>query len=244
MKRMKRLIAFVAVVLGMSMTTWAQNAQNGFSLRTGGSFPVNFLDKDGGISGITFDNAATTFGDAAMGWNAGLKFQFKLLGSLSMFASADVFYSDVTDEYTGLLDDLGLDLNDLGVDENMILPLCLNAPVLVGLNWQIINLKIVQLWAEAGVGVNFHSVFSLDEEDVYFERSLEADDLYRTAAAVAWQAGAGITLGGKVSLGVHYYAFGNSDVNTVDDWADKLAGEFESGKVNPSMMVLRLGYHF
>ena len=241
---MKRLIAFVAVVLGMSMATWAQNAQNGFSLRAGGSFPADFLSQNGSISGITFDNAATTFNDAAMGWNAGLKLQFKLLGSLSLFASADVFYSDVMDEYTGILEASGLDLNDLGVDENAFLPLCLNAPVLAGLNWQIINLKVVQLWAEAGVGINFHSVFSLDEADVYSKRSLEADELVSTAAAVAWQAGAGVTFGGKVSLGVHYYAFGNSDINTVDDWADKLAGEFESGKVNPSMMVIRLGYHF
>ena len=73
--------------------------------------------------------------------------------------------------------------------------------------------------------------------------------VYRMAAGVAWQTGVGVTIGGKVSLGVHYYALGTQDIESgksgmFDDWADKLAGEFEEGKINPSMMVLRLGYHF
>ena len=249
MKIFKRLVLSV-FVLGISSMLSAQNAQNGLSLRVGGSFPVDFFDKGGVMSDVTLDNAATTFGDAATGWNAGLKYQLGLLGNWGLFASADVFYSDVRGDYDELLSKAGL-------DQNVMLPLCFNAPVMVGLNWQVINLKVLALWAEAGVGVNFHNALSLegafDEWDDVIERDIDTDELYRTAAAVAWQAGAGITLGGKVSLGVHYYAFGAADIEgklfgeeggAFGDWADKLAGEFESGKVNPSMLVLRLGYSF
>ncbi len=242
MKKMNRLMAFVAIVLSVSISSLAQNAQNGFSLRIGGSFPVDAFDKEGSMSGISIDNAAETMGNAALGWNAGLKLQMGLPLGLGLFVSGDVFYSDVRGEYTDMF-------TKAGMNEDVMLPLCYNFPVLAGLNWQVLNLKVLQLWAEAGVGVNLHNVLSLDEAFGIAPSQIKASDVYRMAAGVAWQTGVGVTIGGKVSLGVHYYALGTQDIESgksgmFDDWADKLAGEFEEGKINPSMMVLRLGYHF
>lgn len=248
MKNVKRLVAIIAVVLGVSASTFAQN---GFSLRFGGSFPVGTFAEGGSMSNITLGNAAAAFGDAAMGWNAGLRGQFKLLGGINLFATADVFYSDVASDYVGAFAENGVDIKN-----NSLLPMCVNAPVMAGVNLKLIDLKVLSLWAEAGVGVNFHSVFLMDDWDSFDNvvvDELKYSDMYRTAASVAWQVGAGITIAKKVSLGVHYYTFGASEIEgtlfgeeggALNDWANKLVGEFDSGEITPSMLVLRLGYHF
>lgn len=241
MKNLKRMIASVAVVLGVSMS---MSAQNGLSLRVGGNFPVGAFGEGGSMADIALNNAASTLGGAATGLNAGLKYQFGLLGNLGMFASADVFYN-------GLKDELTEDLKKL--DDDVNLPSYVNIPVMLGLNYKVIDLSVIALWAEAGVGVNFRNISSMETETEVLESEIEAGTDYHMAATVAWQAGVGVTIAKKVSLGLHYYTFGNSEIKgklfaegdgLIDDWADKLAGEFETGKVNPSMMVLRVGYHF
>lgn len=241
MKNVKRVIASVAVVLGISMS---MSAQNGLSLRAGGNFPVGAFGEGGSMADIALNNAASTLGGAATGLNAGLKYQFNVLGNLGVFASADVFYN-------GLKNELTEDLKKL--DEDVNLPSYVNIPVMLGLNYKVIDLSVASLWAEAGVGVNFRNISSLEQETEILGSEIETGAEYHMAATVAWQAGVGVTLGQKISLGLHYYAFGNSEIKgkpfaedggLIGDWADKLTSEFETGKLNPSMMVLRVGYHF
>ena len=241
MKNVRRMIASAAVVLGISMSSFAQS---GLSLRVGGNFPVGAFGEGGSMADIALNNAASTLGGAATGLNAGLKYQYNLLGNLGLFASADVFYN-------GLKNDLVEDLKNL--DDDVNLPSYLNIPVMVGVNYTVLDFKVASLWAEAGVGVNFRNISSMETEQEILGSEIEAGTKYNMAATAAWQAGVGVTIGQKVSLGLHYYTFGNSaikgepfaeDGGLIGDWADKLTGEFESGKLNPSMMVLRVGYHF
>lgn len=241
MKNVKRVIASVAVVFGISMSMFAQN---GLSLRVGGNFPVGAFGEGGSMSDIALNNATSILGGAATGLNAGLKYQFNLLGNLGVFASADVFYN-------GLKNELTEDLKNL--DDDVSLPSYVNIPVMLGVNYTVLDFSVASLWAEAGVGVNFRNISSMETETEILGSEIEAGTDYHMAATVAWQAGVGVSLGQKISLGLHYYTFGSSaikgepfaeDGGLIGDWADKLAGEFETGKVNPSMMVLRVGYHF
>jgi hypothetical protein len=133
MKNVKRMIASAAVVLGISMSSFAQS---GLSLRVGGNFPVGAFGEGGSMADIALNNAASTLGGAATGLNAGLKYQFNLLGNLGLFASADVFYN-------GLKNDLVEDLKNL--DDDVNLPSYLNIPVMVGVNYTVLDFKVASL---------------------------------------------------------------------------------------------------
>lgn len=235
MKNVKKAIALVAVIFGVSMSSFAQN---GLSVRAGGNFPMGSFAEGGSLSDIALSNVSSTLGGAATGLNAGLKYQFGILGNLSAFASADLFYN-------GLKSDLKEDLKS--IDDDAEFPSYLNIPVMVGANYTILDIIGTTLWAEAGIGVNLRNISESSAEIA----TVETEASYNMAATFAWQAGVGVSVGGKVSLGLHYYAFGSSEIKgksiTEAGWGDisaDLKDEFQSGKLNPSMIVIRLGYHF
>lgn len=241
MKNVKKAIALVAVIFGVSMSSFAQS---GLSVRVGGNFPMGSFAEGGSLSDIALSNASSTLGGAATGLNAGLKYQFGILGDLSVFASADLFYN-------GLKSDLKEDLQK--IDDDAEFPSYLNIPVMVGANYQLLDIAGAALWVEAGLGVNFRNISSLESETEILGSEFETGTSYKMATTFAWEAGIGVSVAEKVSLGLHYYAFGSSTVNgdpfvkdggAIGDWADQFKDEFQSGKLNPSMIVIRLGYHF
>lgn len=241
MKSVKKAIALVAVIFGVSMSSFAQN---GLSVRVGGNFPMGAFAEGGSLSDIALNNASSKLGGAATGLNAGLKYQFGLLGNLSVFASADLFYN-------GLKGDLKEDL--LKLDDDAKLPTYMNIPVMAGVNYELLDIAGAALWVEAGLGVNFRNISSLESESNIFGSEIETGTSYKMATTFAWEAGVGVSVADKVSLGLHYYAFGSSAINgdpyvedggAIGNWADQFKDEFQSGKLNPSMIVIRLGYHF
>jgi len=235
MKNVKKAIALVAVIFGVSMSSFAQN---GLSVRVGGNFPMGAFAEGGSLSDIALNNASSKLGGAATGFNAGLKYQFGLLGNLSAFASADLFYN-------GLKSDLKEDF--LKLDEDADFPSYLNIPVMIGANYTILDIIGTTLWAEAGIGVNLRNISESSAELAV----VETEASYNMAATFAWQAGVGVSVSGKVSLGLHYYAFGSSEIKGerikeagFGGISGNLKEEFQKGKLNPSMIVIRLGYHF
>ncbi len=228
MKNVKKAIALVAVIMGVSTASFAQN---GFSVRAGGNFPIGTFGK-GDVTDMALNSLKSSeFGGAATGFNVGLKYQLSLLGNISAFASADFFYNGLKSE---IKDDLKAIAN-LANNDDYTVPAYINLPVMAGVNYTILDIIGTTLWAEAGVGANFRSITGTSDDETP----------YASATTFAWQVGIGVSVSNAVSLGLYYYGLGASEVdfksdNKVTDAMNKL----NESKLNPSMVVIRLGYHF
>lgn len=240
MKNVKRTIVCVAIMLGMSTFSFAQK---GFSVCVGGSFPVGKFAQ-GGAGDMALMAPTSELGAAATGINGGVKYQFNVLGDLGVFASADLFYN-------GLKKDVVETVK--GDNENVELPSYMNIPLMVGANYTLLKLAGISLWAEAGAGVNFRNITaSSASAAVGTLVSGSTESNYDFSASVAWQVGVGVSLS-KLSLGVHYYGFGASEISGDTTTSADLGGifggetkpiEFTAGKLNPTMLVARLSYTF
>ena len=240
MKNVRRVIACVAVMLGVSTIGFAQS---GLSVRVGGSFPVGTFAQ-GGAGDMALMIPTSELGAAATGVNGGVKYQLNILGDLGVFASADLFYN-------GLKKDVVETMK--GDNENVNLPSYMNIPLMAGVNYTLIELLGASLWAEAGAGVNLRNITASSASaavGTLISGSTESD--YDFSASVAWQVGVGVSLS-KLSLGVHYYGFGASEISGESTTSADLGGifggetkpmEFTAGKLNPTMLVARVSYTF
>ena len=240
MKNVKRVIACVAVMLGMSTIGFAQS---GLSVRVGGSFPVGTFAQ-GGAGDMALTMPASELGAAATGVNGGVKYQLNILGDLGVFASADLFYNGLKKEVVETMKD---------DNENVELPSYMNIPLMVGANYTLLKFAGASLWAEAGAGVNLRNITASSASaavGTLISGSTESN--YDFSTSVAWQVGVGVSLS-KLSLGVHYYGFGASEISgettTSADLGGILGGEtkpmeFTAGKLNPTMLVARVSYTF
>lgn len=251
MKNVKKVMALAAVILGFSVSAVAQN---GFTVRVGGNFPVGAFGQGDNTAELALSSTEATLGGSAIGFNAGLKYQFGVAGNLSAFATADFFYNglkgDIKEEWKG-------------DNENITLPSYMNIPVMLGLNYTLLDIIGTTLWVEAGAGANFcnitKSAVEINEEIFGVSLSGSAKSVYDLSTTFAWQAGIGVCFDNTVTLGLHYYGFGKSEIKgetVIDanastgigniDLNDILGeeGNFAFGKLNPSMVVVRLGYTF
>ena len=249
MKNVKKAIALVAVIMGVSTVSFAQS---GFSVRAGGNFPVGTFGQGEDFGKIALNNAKAELGGAAIGFNVGAKYQLGLFGNLSAFASADFFYNGLKGVIKEAMKVEGTDV---------VAPAYMNIPVMVGANYTILDIIGTTLWVEAGAGVNFRNITSQSIDystEIPFVGAVNAsaESTYNMSTTFAWQAGIGVSLSGTVSLGLHYYGFGSAPISyetAIDAGASNLGslagilgedGSFNGGKLNPSMVVIRLGYHF
>lgn len=226
MKNVKKAIALVAVIMGVSTASFAQN---GLSVRAGGNFPVGTFGQ-GDVTDIAVSpvDAKSKLGGAATGFNLGLKYQLSVLGDISAFASADFFYNGLKSE---IKDDLKA-MADLVNNDDYTVPAYINLPIMLGVNYTILDIIGTTLWAEAGAGANIRSITggSID---------------YAASTTFAWQVGIGVSVSDAVSLGLHYYGFGASELELEsNNIAEEIYNKANGGKLNPSMVVIRLGYHF
>ncbi len=239
MKNVKKAIALAAVIFGVSTASFAQN---GFTVRAGGNFPVGAFGK-GDVKDIALVNVKSLNGGAAIGFNAGVKYQLGIIGNLGVFGTADFFYnglkSDIKEAWKG-------------DNENIKLPTYMNIPVMLGANYTILDIIGTTLWVEAGAGANFRNISSSTASAALGSLiSGDTESDYNLSTTFAWQAGIGVSLDNTITLGLHYYAFGSSEIKgetissgNLGSFGGEFKNEFSSGKLNPSMVVVRLGYTF
>ena len=241
MKNVKKAIALVAVILGVSTMSFAQN---GFSIHAGGNFPMGTFGKGGSLSDIALNNAVAEVGGAATGFNAGLKYQFRLVSHLNAFVSADFFYNGLKSELTE-----GIEVE--GVETSA--PSYMNIPAMVGLNYSVLKVLGSTIWAEVGAGINFRNITGSNVNAAWDNLVWGREAEYKLSTSLGWQAGAGISLDDKVSISLHYYSLGSAGVDGESSFSSELEDiisgetkpiEFSKGKLSPSMVVVRLGYHF
>ncbi len=242
MNNVKRWLVAVAVMLGLSVPA---SAQEGLSVRISSNILWRlFLLLDEEQEALDYyDESSSNWDELPWRLNGGVKCQFNLAGNLDIFASADVFYQSLKNTPIKSFE-------ELEVDE--VPPAAVNLPVLVGLNYTVLKLPDMSVWAEAGVGANFRRI---PQYLVAFPRAgdLEVTTLYHWGSTATWKAGVGVTFFDEVSLELSYSAFCCSEVkgkifakegNVIGDWTHKLVEGIVAGKRNHSMLFLCVGIHF
>lgn len=270
-KNLKKLAAFALMAATMTSATMAQNEQQSsadnkkieFSIHLGGNVPLGFWEDEEPdrigyadiglpLKSTSYDDG-TYYGDADMGFNLGIKVKYNIpkLKGLGLMATADVFFNTSNDFELKEIDD---DDFILHTTEHQCY---INVPLMLGVNYNLALGNNFGIWAEAGIGANLRMI---TDQSYSFEAALstlgEVEVIstwdYQNSIDMAFQVGIGMMIMDKVSLGVHYYNLGNSDVmgicdtkyitpiGTYTDGGDLL----NYGKLNTSMFVFRLGYHF
>lgn len=244
MDGLKRFIASLAIV-GGSMVPAA--AQSGFSVHISSNILwmlSEIFDEDETSNDMWTDDSELdgTSYSPLIRCNAGLKYQFDLLGNLTWWTSADVFYKKLKDEPVK---------NYWELEQDEVLPATVNVPIMLGLNWAVLNISDVSLWTEAGVGLNLRRISSQKLADG--AGHLETVTSHHLGTTAAWKVGVGVTFDEVLSLQLQYFAFDNSEIkgrlftgkrNVVGDWAGKLVGSFADYRLNHSVLFLCLGVHF
>lgn len=108
MNDVRRWLVAVAVLLELSVPVFAQE---GFSVRISSNILWRLfllLDEEQELAG-DYDDDSSIWDDLPWRLNGGAKFQFKLVGGLDMFASADVFYQKLSNTPTKCPEELGTD---------------------------------------------------------------------------------------------------------------------------------------
>ena len=236
MNDVRRWLAAIAVVLVGLMPAYTQE---GFSVHISSNVLwrlFSLFDEEQELAGY-YDDDSSILDDLPWRLNGGAKFQFKLVGNLDMFASADVFYQSLSNTPTKRTEELAMD---------ELPPAAVNLPVVAGLNLTVLELPEVSVWAEAGAGVNFRRI---PQYHVAMNRDVE----HHWGSTATWKVGVGATFVDKLSLSLCYSAFCSSEVKgrlfareagVLADWCSKLADGIVAGKRNHSLLFLCVGVHF
>lgn len=251
MKNIKRILLSLIFVLGFSMSSFAQS---GVSVRAGGNalwlflfYLVSLSDDDEEVGHVSEnnnyrDNKSGVLG-IPIGLNAGLKYQFNLLGNLDMFASADVFFRGC--------DDPTVSFEDMHKDK--ALPSRVNFPLLLGFNYTVIERDDVALWTELGAGINYSRFRTQRVMGGTWPDNIEVSTFRHWGITPAWNVGVGVTVDERYSLVVSCFSYDNPElqsrnyagkVGAIGDWANNFAEGFVSNRLKLSMISLRLALHF
>lgn len=250
--------------MGMS-ATMAQGKQTELSLHLGGSKPVgmNLFSSQSGFGidvGVKFKyNIPSIEGlgiiaTADFFWNGPSKNQKLYKES---FINYVLNYVSVS-EYC---DDLGY--NDYykteGVEADVILSNYINIPIMLGVNYEFEINDNFALFGELGAGINITKITKYEEYYKYHKiRQCDYSeynyDRYETSirgrncdiqTSFAYQVGGGIKFADKFTVGIHYYIFGDIELKGEKYSDDEYRSEpYNFGNLKPSMLIIRLGYHF
>ncbi|MBR5832399.1 MAG: outer membrane beta-barrel protein [Bacteroidales bacterium] len=262
-KKVACLTVMVATVMSAAMAqdaqpTSADNKKIEFSLHLGGAFPMSDFGDSRANRGLVAWLDKTEKAGAGTGFDAGMKFKFNIpsINGLGVILTADFFYNGPNNDVKDWRDDL-IDayIYDDGLDDVEIdLPKYINVPIMLGVNYDYVINEKISVWGEAGIGANIRKITMLDQYLAVGDEELIMKQKYDIATTFAFQIGAGVKLMDKVSLGFHYYALGSGKVKGMasEEYIENHAGgeyeyydgDFTLRYVNPTMFVIRLGYHF
>ena len=125
---------------------------------------------------------------------------------------------------------------------------------MLGANYDYAINDKVSIWGEAAVGANLRIITKegttmraeyLDNIELTFMNK------YDNCFTLGFQAGAGVKLKDKYSIGVHYYNLGTktitgvmTDITPGVETLDVRSRPFERPELETSMLLIRFGYHF
>lgn len=190
-------------------------------------------------------------GGAGMGLNLGVKMKSDIaaIEGLGFIFTTDVFYNGANaDVKEWKSEELEADENEYD-DVKLTLPKWLNIPMMVGLNYEYAINDDFGIWTEFGAGANLGKLTNLKDFCEIDNEEYTYKEVYEFKVSAAFQLGVGVKLSDKISMGVHYYSFGNRRIEgqyffegDSDDYDED--GKFKSEYITPTMLTFRIGYHF
>lgn len=264
---MIKKIACLATMAAMTMgAVMAQDAQNTsalnkateFSIHLGGAFPMGDFGDSRASRGLVAWSDKTEKAGAGTGFDIGAKLKFNIpsINGLGVMLTADLFYNGPNNDVKDWIDDLiySYIYDDELDDAEITAPKYINIPIMLGVNYDYTINEKISVWGEAGIGANIRKMTMLKQYLSSGDVELIIKQKYDITTTFAFQIGAGLKLMDKVSLGLHYYALGSGKVkgmvseeyieNYVGGEYEYLDGDFTLRYINPTMFVIRLGYHF
>lgn len=214
-------------------------------------FPVEFFNTK-----LSW-NDDITYGDADfVGANIGVKAKYNISGlkGLGIIATADVLFNTAAD----------FDIKEVDEDEDYLTEYFysayINIPVMVGANYNYAINDKVSIWGEAAIGANLRIITS----DIFDYKRSNGIDInnyteinYDNCFTLGFQAGLGIMLKNKYSIGLHYYNLGNKAVTEkyteITDYTNVIGDHYYVNIINEprtkpplktTMLLIRFGYHF
>ena len=201
-------------------------------------------------------NDDITYGGADfVGANIGVKAKYNISGlkGLGIIATADVLFNTAADFYIKEVDEDEDDLTEYFYSTYI------NIPVMVGANYNYAINDKVSIWGEAAIGANLRIITS----DIFDDKRSNGIDIidyteinYDNCFTLGFQAGLGIMLKNKYSIGLHYYNLGNKAVTEkyteIIDFTNASGHHYvniiEEPRTKPplktTMLLIRFGYHF
>jgi opacity protein-like surface antigen len=237
----------------LPITAKAQKTE--YSIHFGETLPVDSYRASKSYDGNVAWLSKTTLAGADVGINLGgkMKYNFDAVEGLGIIATIDIFYNgDNVDVENWQEDNIAHLKEEYSLERvSIVTPKYINIPVMIGINYDREISKNTNFWAETAIGVNASKITDLiinmpqvEDNDVIYTQH------YKTMAGWAFQAGIGIKMADKISVGVHYNSLGSIKVKGKAELDGALANSAYIGsrfsllRIYPSMFSIRLGYHF
>ena len=210
----------------------------------GASFPMGDYSKVNGLNSTAiFGDENETFGGAALGFNAGLKWDFGVgIKGLAVILSLDGFYNGPSADMKECYKEVENVLDVLNNNIEQTTPKYINVPAMLGLRYTFYLTPQLGIYAEAGAGGNarFITDYTLKYTDLLNVNHLNTTS-FNTAYTFAYQAGLGMEVSKNLVIGCSIYNLGGAVVN--GEGTEK-AGDFERGTLTPKMVLGRIGFRF
>ena len=251
-KKVLFFMAFVAMMVGGAF------AQSSFTLKLGASFPQGkFGEGDKNRWGLSSNDKR---GGAGTGFSVGGEWVKAVSGveGLGVLFSVDAIYNGLNSDIKDAVDELEEELEDDNSisDYSIYKPSYINIPLMVGLNYSYALNGTLSVFGNAGIGANVRIITPAVEEYVYENESAEAEYKYTNsftpAVTLSWRIGVGMKVNDKFSISLEYYVLGDSKVkgkyestsyySTTGNHSEN-SYDFKYGKINPTMLLLRLGIY-
>ena len=221
-----KIIAFVFLSVFLTSKTYSQG---NVSIHFGPSFPVSDFAND--------DLDDEDSGGAAVGLNVGLKYIYPLSESgLGIFGGIDFNYNglkkDVKDDIEEIYESLGIYNADIKYFKYI------NVPITAGLNYSYQADDKIEVFANAGLALNFLKITDV-ELKVIGQTVTEEFDL---ANCIGFKIGGGILINQKTSISIDYFGLGKHDIeSTVKTTGYSVDTD---GEQKIDLLTLTLGFRF
>ena len=252
---MKRF-TFAAFLMLLSVIAFGQKTVD-FAVYLNGAVPMGDLGAGDRIKNYdTRDYALLSDegrqGYADYGGGLGLDVTFHLPKGFGILAGCDYFANLNKSEIKDCFDDWKDEVEETpGASYSYKLPVVMNIPLYIGVNYTANRDKNFTFYAEAATGPNFRLISDFKEEYKYDDNLM--DDVtetvdYKSATTFAFKFGAGVLMWNRMSIVLDYYSLGSAKVEGTGTTKIGAVSHDESfkGKKNlkSSELVLRVGYHF
>lgn len=242
-------ITTLLIVAAMMLAGGQMFAQTNVYLNLSGAFPTgDFADGDEHDWGLLTEDDE---GGAGIGFGVGLKFKFATgVNGLSALFMFDGIYNGPNSDIRDLISDV-IDAGEDNYKEySLITPKHINIPLMGGVNYTYNFNPKFGLFAEAGLGPDLHIITKYEEyrESASYKRTSTLE--YDPQISLAYQLGAGIELGKRVTIGINYYNLGRAKVKGKESYkvkynsggSDSDSEKFSLKRITPTMVMVRIGF--